>query len=277
MAAQEDVVFGPMFGEFLLSQGRLSKDELAQAMEQLKRDNRRLGQFALEKGLISESQLDEALEKQSDQGKPVGKVLLELGYLTRAQLDDLLFDQLRSNSYLGETLLDMGLMEFDELGSAHGALRRLKDEQRKQAVERLEMFDAADIGITMLRSLAEYFKRVSRPFSFEGMACDAPSADGTERRSTLIRTDNGDSRLCELSVMAPSEDWEAMVDGSVDEDWRRLSKGLAQTMDAAGWSAELLEGKDKEAASLPEGSPLALRMKARSADCVFWVELRFTS
>jgi CheY-specific phosphatase CheX len=104
------------FGQYLLERGRITSQQLLDALERQKGIMMPIGTIALERGLLSAVQVKAVLEQQKRSNLRFGEIAVGLGYLTQAQLDELLEEQETSHRVrLGEALVSRGYIALETL------------------------------------------------------------------------------------------------------------------------------------------------------------------
>lgn len=94
------------FGQYLLEKGRITSQQLLDALECQKSVATPIGVLALERGLLSAEQIKQILQQQRKTNQRFGEIAVSLGFLTQAQVDELLSTQEISHRLkLGEVLL----------------------------------------------------------------------------------------------------------------------------------------------------------------------------
>ena len=116
------------FGQYLLEKGRISSQQLVDALEFQKQVKVPIGVLALEEGLLSAEQVKLVLARQANSDKPFGKLAVSLGLLTEAQIDGLLQNQSSQRVHLGEALIVKGYLSIDVLEKE---LKEHKKEEEK--------------------------------------------------------------------------------------------------------------------------------------------------
>ena len=101
--------FRPRLGEVLVQKGFITKEELAEALDE---QRLRIGDVLLESGRCTHPELEHAADYlRSRDGMRMGEALIELGY---ASEKDVTWALKRSNRKLGEVLVEQGLLtEYD--------------------------------------------------------------------------------------------------------------------------------------------------------------------
>jgi chitinase len=108
-----------MLGDLLVQAGRISTEQLEQAIAEQKRTGEKLGETMVRQGLLTEKELSGVLDFQQHQSaaKPapgplrLGEILVSADIISRGQLDDALRKQNSSQKKLGEVLVEEGYAE----------------------------------------------------------------------------------------------------------------------------------------------------------------------
>lgn len=114
-------------GQYLLSEGLITAEDLEAALDYQDEVNVPLGALALSRGLLSEKQLLHTHAHQRNSAASFGEVAVRLGFLTRAQLDDLVREEREGRVFLGEALVQRGALDREQLAAA---LERYKADQK---------------------------------------------------------------------------------------------------------------------------------------------------
>ena len=119
-----------VLGEYLISKGFITKEELDNALFEQKKNRIPLGQLALQTGMISPREMFRLLSGQRKRGKDApsfGKLAVELNILNENNIDSLLKLQSQTTALLGEVLVSIGIMTKMELFHATKEYRRIKN------------------------------------------------------------------------------------------------------------------------------------------------------
>jgi CheY-specific phosphatase CheX len=103
------------FGQFLLENGYINRDQLLEGIRHQKSINLKVGVLAIDRNLMTSSQVDQVVSKQKSENKPFGEIAVELGFLNREQLESLLSVQKIDRIFLGEALVEQGAMTLEQL------------------------------------------------------------------------------------------------------------------------------------------------------------------
>lgn len=110
-------MFGSYFGNYLLEQGDISAEQLADVKEAVKSVRLKLGLLAVASGLMTVEQADQVNQLQQTEDKRFGDIAVEKGYLTDEQVGDLLKKQ--GDPYLSfiQALTDKGIFTLDQVSA----------------------------------------------------------------------------------------------------------------------------------------------------------------
>lgn len=137
-------MYTQFFGNFLLSRGILTAEELVDVMEKQSSVHLKLGTIAIHEGLLTASEVDKIVLSQTRQDKRFGEIAVEDGYLTQEQLDKLLAAQKPDYLLLGQILIEEGKLtntDFENLLSDYQSQNEIydleTDSEQKSLVENL--------------------------------------------------------------------------------------------------------------------------------------------
>lgn len=108
-------MFTQFFGNFLLSQNYVTKEQLFSAMQKQSAERTKLGTLAMHAGLMTASEVDQVIVQQTREDKKFGELAIDAGFLTNAQVIDLLKAQSPDFLLLGQTLVDDGVLSYADL------------------------------------------------------------------------------------------------------------------------------------------------------------------
>lgn len=120
------------FGQYLLEKGKITREQLLEAVEHQKSINVSLGTVALEKGMLNPDQINKIHFEQRKTDKKFGELAVTLGLLTADQVDQILKAQMSRHVYLGEALVKKGFLTLEQLDQA---LKQYESEQAKDKTE----------------------------------------------------------------------------------------------------------------------------------------------
>jgi len=127
------------FGQYLLEKGRITSQQLFEALEFQKNVKPPVGVLALEQGLLTTEQIRLVLARQSNTDKRFGELAVSLGLLSQAQIDGLLQQQTSHKIFLGEALIIKGYIGIDVLEKE---LKEYKKEEDRVALQVAAAFNA---------------------------------------------------------------------------------------------------------------------------------------
>jgi len=125
------------FGQFLLEQGLIHRDQLLAALDIQRASNPILGELAQARGMLDASQAQTINEQQRREDRRFGDIAQALGLLTAAQVDELLAQQKAQRKLFGEILVEQGMLGRDQVEQALQA----------QLAERDDAVQALDLGV----------------------------------------------------------------------------------------------------------------------------------
>ncbi|MBR4671254.1 MAG: chemotaxis protein CheX [Butyrivibrio sp.] len=108
-------MFDRLIGVYLLEQGLLDKNQLAEAYRMQESNRAKLGVIAVAEKLMSIAQAEQVNAMQASMDKKFGDIAVERGYLSEAQVSRLL--ELQGNSYLAfiQAIVDKGYITMEKL------------------------------------------------------------------------------------------------------------------------------------------------------------------
>ena len=129
------------FGHYLLDEGKLTNEQLTEAIEYQATRNLSLGELAVREGLISAKEADTINDKQRTLDKRFGEVAISLGLLSDPQIGDLLQIQKNEKIFFGEILILKNFMSEETLKNE---LARFEEQQNIEVVELDDQIKAID-------------------------------------------------------------------------------------------------------------------------------------
>lgn len=120
------------FGQYLLEKGRITSQQLVDALEYQKSVSPPIGALALDRGLLTVDQVKLILGRQSKNEKRFGELAMSLGLLTQAQIDELLQAQSSHKLLLGEAMIIKGYIAVETL---ERELKEYKKEEDKLSTQ----------------------------------------------------------------------------------------------------------------------------------------------
>ena len=129
------------FGQYLVSQGHVSQQQLDDAVQFQEQHNLPLGAVALSKALMSERQVLIVHAQQARTDKQFGQIAVERGFLSRAQLDELLREQSEARILLGEALIQRQSVSREDLNLALINYHTEQREAQRKVRDKLRTFE----------------------------------------------------------------------------------------------------------------------------------------
>lgn len=120
------------FGHYLLDEGKISKEQLTDAIEYQSEKNLSLGKLAVREKLISDVDAQKINDKQRTLDKRFGEVAIGLNLLEDSQILQLLEIQKKEKIFFGEILVLKKFMTDDEVKIE---LSRFEEQQHIEVVE----------------------------------------------------------------------------------------------------------------------------------------------
>ena len=123
-------MYTQFFGNFLLSKGVLSAEELVDAMEKQASVHLKLGTIAIHEGMLTAPEVDHIVIQQTHQDKKFGEIAIAEGYLTEEQVSQLLSAQKPDYLLLGQILIENGKLtnsDFENLLSDYQSQNEIYD------------------------------------------------------------------------------------------------------------------------------------------------------
>jgi CheY-specific phosphatase CheX len=120
------------FGQYLLEKGRITSQQLVDALEYQKSITAPIGALALDHGLLTVDQIKLILGRQLKSEKRFGELAVSLGLLTQARVDELLQTQSSHKLLLGEALMVKGYISVETL---ERELKEYKKEEDKLSTQ----------------------------------------------------------------------------------------------------------------------------------------------
>jgi|GEM_PF-834459 len=121
---------GKFFGQYLVEQKAIFREDLFRALGLQEKVNLRFGDLVLKMGLMTEQQLARVLQAQRYEDLRFGDMAVKLGYLTSEQVDRALEKQRQNYLFIGEALVKLGVLTQEQL---HSFLERYHREHKPQS------------------------------------------------------------------------------------------------------------------------------------------------
>lgn len=108
-------MYAQFFGNYLLSRGAITGEQLIQAMQKKSASRMRLGTLAMHAGYMTAHEVEQVVAMQTQQDARFGELAVREGYLTEEQVTELLKSQSPDFLQLGQTLVDEGILNNQQL------------------------------------------------------------------------------------------------------------------------------------------------------------------
>jgi len=147
------------FGHYLLDEGKLTSEQLTEAVDYQATQNLSLGELAVRESLITTKEANTINDKQRSLDKRFGEVAISLGLLTDPQIGDLLQIQKKEKVFFGEILILKKFMSEVEL---ENELKNFEEQQQLEVVKLDDKIEAIDKDGVIKDSIAILQKLYSR-------------------------------------------------------------------------------------------------------------------
>lgn len=150
-------MYAQFFGNFLLSKGVVTREQLIEALQKKSSTQIKLGTLAIHAGYMTATEVDRIIIEQTHQDKRFGELAVSEGYLTEMQVTELLKSQQPDFLLLGQALVEDGTINNQQLQDL------IVD---YQSMNELEEFNYTDETIDSINRLVEnFFILAERPLS----------------------------------------------------------------------------------------------------------------
>ncbi len=110
-------MFSQYFGQYLLSKGCLTIEQLKAALEYEKNTKVKLGILAMNAGFMSVDEIEKVHKEQARVDEKFGEIAIAQEYLTSDQLEILLSTQKQGHLVLSQCIVDKGFMTLTQLNT----------------------------------------------------------------------------------------------------------------------------------------------------------------
>jgi len=124
------------FGQFLVENNLVSREDLLKAIELQEHKNLKFGEMAVSSGHVTKADIERAHNAQMSKDMKLGDLLVEMGILTLTQMNEIVTRQKNTHLYIGEALVQLGALSSDVL-QKH--LDSFKEDQAQYVSERIEL------------------------------------------------------------------------------------------------------------------------------------------
>ena len=152
------------FGHHLLDEGKLTKEQLNEAVEYQNAKNLSLGEIAVREKMLQASEADKINEKQRVLDKRFGEVAVSLGYLNEQQIEELLAIQKAEKVFFGEVLITKGFMTQDELDSELSAFEKMQKLEVVKLDSLVESVDKEGVIKQSMSVLQTLYSRIAHDY-----------------------------------------------------------------------------------------------------------------
>lgn len=116
------------FGQYLLEKGKITSQQLVDAVERQRGVHTPLGTLAMEKGMLTAEQVKKIHEQQKKTDRRFGELAVGMGFLRQSQVNELIDEQASRKVLLGEVLASKGYITVEEL---ERELKNFREEEEK--------------------------------------------------------------------------------------------------------------------------------------------------
>lgn len=161
-------------GQYLVGNGLITGDQLADAIHLQKENNALIGTIALAQGFLDKRQLNHLIRRQLKVDERIGKLAVDEDFMTEEQLEAVLSVQANNHLYLGESLIRLGTISHQSL---HEALKDFETQivsQEKQLREEISHLPVAKELFITLDITLRFFYRLGYAIRIVGMGGHLP-------------------------------------------------------------------------------------------------------
>lgn len=169
------------FGQYLLENGYINREQLLEGIKYQKVINVKIGVLAIDKEYLTSTQVQKILETQRSENKAFGEIAMENGFLTQQQMDELISLQKADRIFLGESLVEKAFMTLEQLEKYLIEYKKVQAEADSEIHEALNSIhsrfativkDGIQITQNLLVRLLDEYGKIS--------ACVEKSDDGNQ-------------------------------------------------------------------------------------------------
>lgn len=147
------------FGHYLLQAGKITDDQLQEALDFQEEHNQKLGELAVSLGYLTAAQAALAAMEQKNQDLPLGVILLRKGFISPRQLDDLLFTQIVSTTHVGEALVELNHLAPQDLARLLNEFNAEEQARQRLIAENLDHLPGSSLVRAGIEALHRAFLR----------------------------------------------------------------------------------------------------------------------
>ncbi len=108
-------MYTQFFGNYLLSNGYITQEQLFSAIQKQSKTRMKLGTLAIHAGYMTAQEVDQVIIEQTHQDKKFGELAIQFGYMTSEQVIELLKEQSPDFLLLGQILVEDGILSHVQL------------------------------------------------------------------------------------------------------------------------------------------------------------------
>ena len=107
-------MFSQFFGNYLFSNGHVTKEQLLPALERQSKTSIQVSTLALYSGYMSAQEIQHVIQLQQEEGKKFSEIAINYGYMNQHQVMDLLNTKVPDFLILGQILIKDGVFTYEE-------------------------------------------------------------------------------------------------------------------------------------------------------------------
>lgn len=144
-------MFSQFFGHYLLNNGFLTREQLADALEFQQSVHVKFGVIAVDEGFLTPAQVEKIHEMQKQVDKRFGEIAVDLRYLTEEQVEAMLSVQKQNHLLLAQALVDKEYMTIEQFSEALNEYKK----QHSLSDDKFEAIKRGDIDALVNHLLNE--------------------------------------------------------------------------------------------------------------------------
>jgi|GEM_PF-419558 len=167
----EDTAKPKFFGQYLIEKGRITNQQLREALEYQHNAVKRIGDIAVIKGFMTLEQVKKVNLEQRRTDKYFGELAISMGFLTPEQLDMIVNIQKHNHIYLGQALIEKKFITEAELRKY---LELYHEEQKPISTldkiipadfeRREEVIHLLDVSVKIFRRMANMLLKLGKGY-----------------------------------------------------------------------------------------------------------------
>ncbi|MGN0666384.1 MAG: chemotaxis protein CheX [Huintestinicola sp.] len=281
-------MFTQFFGNYLLNNGLVSAQQLADALAIQKTTRLKLGVLAINAGYMTADQVDKVHAEQQRVDKRIGDIACDMGFLTHDQVEELLSSQGQAHLQLGQALVDNGYMTNAQFADALANYKKensLTDvdfsgsdnDKIKEIIKKFYSFSDVENNADFTEYVTLLFKNIIR-FIGDDFTPAAPSVSASvEPQSASVQDLEGALRF-RSAFYGDAPAYSAFAsryageDVSGDEDMCDAANGEFLNLHNGLFSVNMSNESSREVTLLPQFS---IKNEAISAGKVYSIPMVF--